>query len=76
IVGAHLRNSILAPSDPTDADADLHLAYSVWAEILGGQRTLAETIAAGNAVVEGDSALLMRFAGVFDVPGLSGATAR
>ncbi|MFM7224175.1 MAG: alkyl sulfatase dimerization domain-containing protein [Actinomycetota bacterium] len=76
IVGAHLRNSILAPSDPTDADADLHLAYSVWAEILGGQRTLAETIAAGDAVVEGDSALLMRFAGVFDVSGLSGATAR
>jgi len=75
IVGAHLRNSVLAPGDPTIAATALTLPYATWAEILGGRRTLADAIDSGEATVDGDRALLERALAVVDLPGLSGTAA-
>jgi alkyl sulfatase BDS1-like metallo-beta-lactamase superfamily hydrolase len=69
----HVRNSVAVPlpdRDRTDAAATLRCAAQVWADILGGRTTLAEAVASGTVVIDGDRTAAHAALNCFDVKGV------
>lgn len=69
----HVRNSVavtLQDGDHSETAATLRCAAQVWADILGGRTALADALASGSVVIDGDRATALAVLACFDVKGL------
>ncbi|MBI4932418.1 MAG: MBL fold metallo-hydrolase [Actinobacteria bacterium] len=68
--GLHVRNCVAVPTEGEGADVTVRCSPQVWAELLGGQRTLSAALADGSMQVVDDVRRLQAALRVFDVEGL------
>ena len=68
--GLHIRNSIAAPGDATDADATIAADPADWAAVVAGGAALSEVVASGAITIGGDTAAAITALGCFDRTGL------
>lgn len=65
--GLHMRRCVAVPTDGRGAQLEMQLSLATWAQILGGQQTLAEALAGEAVSVTGDVDRIAAFFACFDL---------
>ncbi len=63
----HVRNCVAVPIPDAAVDATVRVSPEAWATVMGRTATVAELVASGEAVIEGDSAAVLAALAGFEI---------